>query len=236
VLAVNEVRADDAAEGAEGLPAARCIELLAIDDGVGMPPEVADRIFEPFFTTKGQGGTGLGLATVQRVVRAAGGTIAVRSSPGEGTTFRILLPAAEAPAARARTDSGSLTAERRTTVLLVEDHPAVRDAAARALRAAGHVVLPAGDGQEALRLVAGHQGAIDVLVADLVLPGMTGLDLAAELRRRNPRVHVVYVSGYLDDGTSERVAREGAVFLAKPFGGKALLEKVAEQFDPTAED
>jgi DNA-binding response OmpR family regulator len=93
----------------------------------------------------------------------------------------------------------------------------------------------AGTAEEGLALADGHGGPIDVLVADLVLPGMTGLDLATELRRRHPAVHVIYTSGYLDESTSARVAREGALFLAKPFGGKALLAQVASRFDAAAE-
>jgi hypothetical protein len=226
---VLEVR--DAADSGGG----RSVEILAIDDGVGMEPEVAERIFEPFFTTKGDAGTGLGLATVHRVVRGAGGTIDVRSRPGDGTTFRILLPRATATPTRARPDSQVIAIEQTGTVLLVEDHAAVREAAARALRAAGHHVLAAGTAEEGLALADGHGGPIDVLVADLVLPGMTGLDLATELRRRQPAVYVIYMSGYLDETTSARVAREGARFLAKPFGGKALLAQVASRFDGRAE-
>ena len=211
------------------------IEIVAVDDGVGMVPEVAERIFEPFFTTKGDSGTGLGLATVHRVVRGAGGTIEVRSRPGEGTTFRILLPRAAATSGRPRTESAAMTRGRTGTVLLVEDHAAVRDAAARTLRAVGHRVLAAGTAEEGLEAADRHGGPIDVLVADVVLPGMTGLDLAAELRRRHPAVHVVYTSGYLDESTSARVAREGALFLPKPFDGKALLARVGARFEPDAE-
>ena len=221
---VLEVREAAIASGERG------IEMLAIDDGVGMEPEIAERIFEPFFTTKGEAGTGLGLATVHRVVRNAGGTIDVRSQPGQGTTFRILLPRAAPSAGRVRAESIPMAAPRTGTVLLVEDHDAVREATARALRSAGHHVLSAGTAEEALEMVQNGQ-AVDVLVADLVLPGMTGLDLAAELRRRHPAVHVVYMSGYLDEGTSARVAREGALFLAKPFGGKALLYQVGARGD-----
>jgi signal transduction histidine kinase len=210
---------------------ARAIEILAIDDGVGMEPEVAERIFEPFFTTKGAAGTGLGLATVHRVVRGANGTIDVRSRPGEGTTFRIVLPRATATPSRSSSDSARTAGARTGTVLLVEDHDAVREAAARTLRAAGHRVIASATAEDALAQAERHDGAIDVLVADLVLPGMTGLDLAAQLRRSHSALHVVYMSGYLDETTSVRVAREGALFLAKPFGGHALLAQIAARSD-----
>jgi signal transduction histidine kinase len=204
----------------------RWVALTATDDGSGMDPEVARRIFEPFFTTKGHAGTGLGLATVQRVVRAAGGTIEVESEPGRGTSFRIRLPATDAIVVRRRSETEQ-AGRLRATVLVVEAHAAVRDASARALRSARHTVLAAPDGEQALRLAEQHGWAIDLLVAGLVMPGMTGEDLAAALRPRCPRLRVLYTSGYFDDSVVERAARDGADFLAKPYGGQTLCDRVA---------
>ncbi len=211
--------------GAE-LPAPRTVELIARDDGAGLPPGVGDRIFEPFFTTKGDAGTGLGLTTVQRVVRAAGGVISVDSPPGGGTAFRLLFPAADPVTEEA--GASARPAVRPGTILLVEEHPAVREASARALRAAGHDVLTAASGPEALRAAATHGRQIDLLVTGLILPGMSGQDLAAELRRGHGGLGVLYVSGFFDDAVIQRARDEGADFLPKPFGAQALCDRAAE--------
>jgi signal transduction histidine kinase/CheY-like chemotaxis protein len=220
-LAVQEVSEQP---GGEALPARTCVEITAEDDGVGMAPEIAERAFEPFFTTKGEDGTGLGLATVHAVVQRAGGTIAVSSRAGHGSCFRILLPAGAAPP-RAPADVARPSL-RRATILVVEDHAAVREATARTLRDAGHMVFAAADAAEALARAETLGQGLELVVVDLVLPAITGEDLVTELRRRRPGLRVLYVSGFLGASVNERLAREGAEVLAKPFGGEALLERV----------
>jgi len=209
--------------------------LLAVTDtGCGMDPQTQARVFEPFFTTKEKGkGTGLGLSTVYGIVKQSGGSIWVYSEPGKGTTFKIYLPreaagatvpAARPPAIPIRTGT--------ETVLVVEDEEALRRVAARALAAAGYSVLSAADGEEALRAVAQHSGAIDLLVTDVVMPGMGGATLAQELTVRRPELKILYMSGYTDDAIVRHgVLEAGIHFLAKPFTAPDVTRKVREVLD-----
>jgi PAS domain S-box-containing protein len=223
------VRPSGAADGAG--PPLRWVQLAVTDSGTGMTPEVRRRIFEPFFTTKGPTrGTGLGLATVFGIVQQGGGFIEVDSEPGRGSTFRMFWPecAGEAIASVAPPE---LAAPRAGggTVLLVEDEAAVRQLIVQVLEAQGYTLLIAENGTEALRVAQAHRGHITMLLTDVVMPEMSGRDLAESLRPRMPELKVLYMSGY----TSDDVLRHGvfggeADFLQKPFSVSALTHKVAE--------
>jgi signal transduction histidine kinase len=203
------------------------VELSVSDTGVGMSPEVATRIFEPFFTTKPQGkGTGLGLATVHGVVTDAGGSISVHSEQGTGTTFRAFFPAAEGQTATATTPVVAVAnGGRGQTILVVEDEPAVLEIAARILRRNRYSVLAAATGSEALTLAADHE--FDLLLTDLVMPEISGLELAGRIRQLRPEVAVLYMSGYSQDVPGPLGAvDEGVAFVQKPFTRQSLLEGV----------
>jgi PAS domain S-box-containing protein len=204
--------------------------LLSIEDnGVGMTSEVQARAFEPFFTTKEVGrGTGLGLATVYGIVQQAGGSIELESAPGSGTSVRIRLPAAapevspERPGPPVEARGGS------ETLLLVEDETPVRMVARRALATAGYTVLEASDAIEARKLATRHGSRIEMLVTDVVMPGIRGPELAAELIAGLPRLRVLFLSGYSPDDLIRRENRPGYGFLQKPFTPEALRQKVRE--------
>ena len=210
---------DGAADGPTGpQEGGRYAELVVSDTGTGMPDAVRSRIFEPFFSTKGDAGTGLGLAIVHGLVTGAGGTIDVSSVPGRGTSVRILLPEA-APATGEPEAAGAAAAPATPSrhVLVGEDEPPLRRLAEVVLRRAGHRVTVAGDGEEALALLADHDGhaGIDLLVTDIVMPGMSGIELARLVRDRYPTLPIAFTSGY-DQGL---MPSEG------PFAGAPLLEK-----------
>ena len=211
--------------------------LKVTDTGEGMSEEVQRHLFEPFFTTKAVGkGTGLGLATVYGIVKQAGGQITLRSRPGAGTTFEIHLPRATDPEApslvtpvRSRRHAGE-------TILVVEDDAAVREVTVRALRQAGYQVLVAADPAHALRVYQGAPRPVDLLLTDLIMPGASGREVAAELTARQPALRVLYVSGYPQDAVSHRGTLErGAAFLPKPFTPASLLVKVGEVLDAPAD-
>jgi signal transduction histidine kinase len=210
------------------------VTLSVSDSGCGMDEEVRQHMFEPFFTTKGErGGTGLGLSTVYGIVKQAGGFIWVYSEPGHGTTFKVVLPRVQgsavkaAPKARAhRLQQGS------ETVLLVEDNDLVRRAAERTLRKGGYQVYAARDGNEALLLFERHSEAIDVVISDVIMPAMSGPELAERLSATRPGLRILFSSGY----TSNEVIRQGqmakgAKFLEKPYTPGRLLSKLREVLD-----
>jgi PAS domain S-box-containing protein len=193
------------------------------DDGCGMDKTTQAQIFEPFFTTKPVGqGSGLGLSTVFGIVKQSGGTIWVYSEPGQGTTFKVFLPlaAASEDTGKAATPAPAGGSE---TVLLVEDEAQVRRLVEAVLVRAGYRVLTAADGAEALRVAEAHAGEIAVLLTDVVMPGMSGRELATELARKRPAMRVVYMSGYTDDPIVQQRVAEGAVFLQKPVLSATLL-------------
>jgi two-component system, cell cycle sensor histidine kinase and response regulator CckA len=207
------------------------VVLTMRDDGHGMDEATRARIFEPFFTTKAAGhGTGLGLATVYGIVEQSGGTITVDSAPGGGTTFEVFLPRAEgtrtAPPARDDTEpvGGS------ETVLLTEDEAPVRRVTAEILRDYGYRVLTAADATDALAVARAHEGAIHLLLSDVVMPGANGPTLAAELRGLRPETRCLFMSGYLPALTD----LEGAPLLRKPFAARALLAAVRDALDREA--
>lgn len=215
------------------LPEGDYVLIEVTDTGTGIPPEILDKIFDPFFTTKDTGkGTGLGLSTVYGIIQQTGGHIFCDSTVGAGTTFRIFLPryvATEQPVVAKEeskpVDAPDLTG--RGTVLLVEDEEGVRKFAARALTARGYTVIEASSGLEALALTEQHDIAIDVVVSDVVMPGMDGPTLLVELRRRYPALKVIFVSGYAEDAFARHLPEgEQFSFLPKPFSLKELSETV----------
>ena len=218
-----------------GAPATGDWVLLQVaDDGVGMPPEVRDRIFEPFFTTKDHGyGTGLGLATCHGIVEQAGGEIHVSSLVGAGTTFRVYLPRADGePEELAGSASQRVRPGGNEVLLVVEDDPKVRKLSVRVLRGLGYTVLEAETAEQASELAARNLGVIHLLVADVVLRGGSGRDLADLLRARWPGMKVLFVSGYTDDAIIRHgVEQRGVSFLAKPFAPQALGRKVRDVLD-----
>jgi two-component system cell cycle sensor histidine kinase/response regulator CckA len=217
-----------------GFKPADYVLIEVADTGTGMTPEVMEKIFEPFFSTKEIGkGTGLGLSTVYGIVKQTGGYIYVESKTGAGTTFRILLPRhvaepEEKPAAvEAPPPPADLTGSAR--ILLVEDEEAVRAFAGRALTARGYTVHEAASGQEALELMNGLSEKIDLVISDVVMPGMDGPTLLRELRRRQPDVKIIFVSGYAEEAFERHLsADETFHFLPKPFSLKELATTVKE--------
>jgi signal transduction histidine kinase/ABC-type sugar transport system substrate-binding protein/ActR/RegA family two-component response regulator len=206
------------------------IRIRVQDTGVGMTDDVRGRLFEPFFTTKAVGkGTGLGLATVFGIVEQTGGRIAVDSALGAGTTFDILLPRTERPSAQLPADPYSVDLPGTKTILLAEDDPAVRGTILRFLGALGCVVLVAVDGLDALRISARHDGPIDLIVTDLVMPSMGGRELAERLRPLRPQTPILFVSGYANDrlSTVDDTFERWQV-LEKPFTGDQLARAVRD--------
>ena len=231
-IETHAVQVDDAFVRVHaGSSAGEYVRLGVTDTGHGMSAEVQAQIFLPFFTTKGPGvGTGLGLATAHRIVQQAGGFIAVDSTPGRGSSFAIYLPVVSAPA-----DPDIETVERQPpphvlgTILFAEDDHGIRMLGARALSRRGYLVLPARDAAEARRIAASHSGRIDLLLTDVVMPGLTGHQLAEELRRTRPRLKVLYTSGYAEDPkTLLELEKEDVAFIQKPYAPLALAQKVRE--------
>jgi len=232
---------------AEPLAARRAVSLIVKDTGCGMNAETRARLFEPFFTTKNPGeGTGLGLATVQRIVSEAGGMIEVESEPGRGTSIEVFFPAIDfsteqfstgilsqptsAPVARPFSSKGGagevVPQSTHKTILLVDDHATARNSMQRVLVDAGYRILPASGAKQALSVFADHLGTVDLLLADCMMPGMKGQELAEILRSRKPDLKVLLISGY-QHAPLESAA--GAVkLIRKPFSGKVLIERVVD--------
>jgi two-component system, cell cycle sensor histidine kinase and response regulator CckA len=209
----------------------RYILLAVSDTGTGMSMETQAHIFEPFFTTKPQGkGTGLGLATVYGVVKQSGGFIWVYSEVGKGTSFKIYLPRVDQPIEQVGATRSVSEAPRGTeTILLAEDEQDVREVAREFLESGGYTVIQARDGAEALNKVEKHEGAIDLLVTDMVMPGMTGQELTARLVQSRPEIRVLYMSGYSERAAVDSARGDSSMrLLAKPFSRWALLRAVHE--------
>jgi two-component system, cell cycle sensor histidine kinase and response regulator CckA len=239
------VTAEEATQLAyKGMPAAEYVRIDVIDTGTGIPADIVDKIFEPFFSTKEVGkGTGLGLSTVYGIVKQTGGFIYVDSEPGKGTSFRIFLPrhhpekevasdpvaAKEAPTdAKPRTD---LTGQ--GTILLVEDEEGLRSLNARGLRSRGYSVIEASNGVEALEALEEKEGAVDLVVSDVVMPEMDGPTLLKTMRGKNPDLKIIFVSGYAEDAFEKSLPEnQQFAFLPKPFTLSQLVAAVKETMTP----
>jgi CheY-like chemotaxis protein len=214
----------------------RYVLLAVSDSGMGMDAETQARIFEPFFTTKAQGkGTGLGLSTVYGVVKQSGGFIWVYSEVGRGSCFKIYLPRVDQPVECVGAAPFVSDAPRGTeTILLAEDEQDVREVAREFLESGGYTVIEARDGAEALKKVEKHLGAIDLLITDMVMPGMTGQDLTVRLLQARPNIRVLYMSGYSERAAADSTRGDSSMrLLAKPFSRWALLRAVHEILKPT---
>ena len=229
-----EVRAQPFAKPV-GLAAGPYVVVSITDTGTGMDQETLSHLFEPFFTTKAQGrGTGLGLATAYGIIRQSGGAIDFTSQPGVGTTAAIYLPAStkqDAPEPLEAKEPADLSG--RETILVVEDETRVRKLICDVLVNRGYRVLEATRGDEAIRLAAAYTGAIDLILVDVIMPGMSGPDAAREIRAARPNTPVLYISGYTEE-TMVHHGIPGWQFLAKPFLPKALSRKVREVLDSRA--
>jgi two-component system CheB/CheR fusion protein len=224
----------DAEALARGLPPGRYAMLAVGDTGVGMDAEMQEHIFEPFFTTKETGkGTGLGLATVLGIVEQSGGAIWCQSEVGEGTSFKILLPAvAEEVPAGEHPPAGLVSAPQGTeSILLVEDEDAVRELVHTVLEARGYRVMEARNGREGLKLCESHAGGIDLLVTDVVMPELGGRELAEMAVKMRPGLKVLYMSGHTQDVILKEGVQQGAAFLHKPFTPLQLAQKVRDTLD-----
>ena len=217
------------------VPPGNYVLLSVSDTGIGMDLETRMHIFEPFFTTKSTGqGTGLGLSMVQGIVAQSGGAILVDSEPGRGSTFQIYLPRTEAkPVARQEAER-SVAGRGRETILVAEDEDAVRRLVKRMLEKAGYRVLEARTGNDALALVEQQREDIDLIITDVVMPGMSGPALAERARELRPGLRVLYVSGYTDESLRGAAIPRGADFLAKPFSAGKVLQVVRRILEQAA--
>jgi two-component system cell cycle sensor histidine kinase/response regulator CckA len=234
---------------AKGMPAADYVLVEVTDTGTGIPAKIVDKIFEPFFSTKEVGkGTGLGLSTVYGIIKQTGGFVYVDSEEKKGAIFRIFLPRHVASAkeiaareAEAQASAGALTAADQVkraasadltgegTILLVEDEEGLRALNARGLASRGYTVLEAGNGVEAIDVLAKSDWQVDLVVSDVVMPEMDGPTLLRELRSRNPTLKIIFVSGYAEDAFQKHLPADGQfMFLAKPFTLKQLVNAVKE--------
>jgi PAS domain S-box-containing protein len=226
--------------GIRGVPHPNYVRLSIRDSGEGMDPTTMNRIFEPFFTTRERGrGSGLGLSTVYGIVKQCEGFIFADSHPGQGSVFHVYLPQVEPPGRR-RPSSGEIRiasvapplAARPELVLLVEDEDLIRNLAEQILADRGYQVVAAANASEALEVVSRLDRELDLLVTDVVMPGLSGLDLAQRLQRRSPRLRILFMSGYADSPLLRAgLAQGGAAFLQKPFSADALERRVRELLD-----
>ena len=237
-ISTERTRVDAATAASHpGLAEGSYILLRIADNGVGMSEEIKQRVFEPFFTTKPTGeGTGLGLATVYGIVKRVDGYIDVTSELGQGTVFSLYLPTSTdrpgSSTAEFRVSAAPATAK---TVLLAEDEPAVRKLVCRQLRRAGYEVLEAASGHEALDLFESTSQPVDVLLTDVIMPKLSGKELADRILRVDDSIKVIFMSGYTDDVISEEgILDEHEMFLQKPFSARDLLEKLQDAFEGPA--
>jgi signal transduction histidine kinase/ActR/RegA family two-component response regulator len=214
----------------EGAKPGSFVQLSVSDSGKGMTPEEQGRIFEPFYTTKEVGkGTGLGLATVYGIVKQHEGYIYARSQKNKGTSFDIYLPV-EMSSRTAEDVEDILNINKRSeTILVVEDEPSIRKLIYMILKPLGFNILEAGDGMEALEISEKHEGKIDVVLTDVIMPVMNGHELAQRLQQRKPKTKVIFMSGYTDDVIAKHgVLEPGTAFLQKPITSQNVVEKIHE--------
>jgi CheY-like chemotaxis protein len=219
------------ASGSHGLPGGAYVKLEVGDTGSGMDDAIRQRVFEPFFTTKAPGkGSGLGLSTVYGVVKQLGGTVTVESSPLKGSTFSVLLPmTAKVPETAGNAALPELASSGGETVLLVEDDEAVRVLLSNVLRRHGYQVLVADEPRQALSLAARHTGVLDLVLTDVIMPGMSGPEMVALLKAIRPEPAVLYLSGYAgDELVKDGVLPESLAFVQKPISVPQLLQAVKQ--------
>jgi CheY-like chemotaxis protein len=208
------------------------VMLAVTDNGCGMDAETQAHIFEPFFTTKEKGkGTGLGLATVYGIVKQSGGYVWVYSEPGGGTSFKIYLPRIEdaVPSSSDRRESARFMPRGSETILLVEDEKGVRELTREYLQMNGYAVIEAENGHTALELAGMHSGQIHLLMTDVVMPGISGRELADRIGRIRPGIKVLYMSGYTDQAVVHHgILEDDAILLQKPFTVTTLATKLRE--------
>jgi nitrogen-specific signal transduction histidine kinase len=220
-----------------GVKSGRYVMLAVSDTGTGMDEETRSRIFEPFFTTKEMGkGTGLGLSTVYGIVKQSEGYIWVYSEAGQGTTFKVYLPRVDESADESQKMAALGSGDRGTeTILLVEDEDGVRALVKQVLSRQGYTVIETRHGREALQECERHSGPIPLLLTDVVLPQMSGRELAERLKALRPDIKVLYMSGYTDDAILRHgVIDQETAFLQKPFTTSVLARKVREVLDQPA--
>jgi PAS domain S-box-containing protein len=231
-VSVGHVDLDEAAAGEAGVRPGAFVAIRVTDTGVGLEPEVRERLFEPFFTTKESGaGTGLGLATSYGIVRQVHGAMVVRSKPGEGSTFEVLLPSIDEPLSAPPPSPPALRGNRRGNILLVDDEPQIRDLAGRYLRQLGYQVRTAAHAGEALVFAEDPSVQIQLLVTDLVMPDMDGLELARRLSLRRPDLRVIFMTGYFPPEALRAAQEDGHPVLRKPFSLPDLGHTVAKLVD-----
>ena len=207
------------------------VELVFRDSGVGMSEETVAQIFEPFFTTREQG-VGLGLASVYGIVTQSGGEVTVESAPGRGSVFRVRLPRVVATACSEQEPSRALAAHPGSeTILLVEDENVVRELTRRVLERQGYTVLACADGEEAIGLAAALDAPIDLLLTDVVMPGLRGWEVARRISESRPGIKVLYMSGYAEEALAGSPAVAGSALIEKPFAVDALAGRVREALE-----
>jgi hypothetical protein len=236
-IATANATLTEAGAGNPDLPPGRFVTMAVRDTGIGMDAETRTHLFEPFFTTKEAGkGTGLGLATVLGIVEQSGGAIRCESEPGGGSTFTVFLPATAETVDQGSPAAGGLAEAPRgsETVLLVEDEDAVRVLAQKILERIGYVVLSARNGREGLALCEAHQGPIDLLVTDVVMPEVSGRKLAEGAVKLRPTMKVLFMSGHMQDVVLKEGVQKGAAFLQKPYTPAGLARSVRETLDSGA--
>ncbi len=214
--------------------------LLSVSDtGRGIDRLVMERLFEPFVTTKERGkGTGLGLSMAYGIVRQHGGSISARSEPGKGTTFHIVLPRAAGTPRKAPAPAGSEGEDLsgKETIMVVEDTPGVRELASRVLQRRGYRILQAESGEQAIQRAALFEAKIDLLLTDVVMPGINGRELYRRLGAERPALRVLYMSGYSNEVIAlHGVLEQGVAYLQKPFSVEKLARKVREVLDEPPE-
>jgi two-component system cell cycle sensor histidine kinase/response regulator CckA len=215
---------------AVGVAAGDFVRLTVSDTGIGMDEHVLAHLFDPFFSTKaGDSGTGLGLATVYGIVRQRGGAIDVQSSPGAGARFDVYLPRVEPPPPPGPEAAARPALRGTETVLLAEDQERLRAVVGESLRELGYTVLLADGPAEALRLASEHPASIDLLLSDVIMPGMRGPELAQKVRLARPGIRILLMSGYVDDaGLHAMSGLPSAAMIAKPFTHDELAAKVRD--------
>jgi CheY-like chemotaxis protein len=208
--------------------------LTVTDFGIGMDKKTMERIFEPFFTTKGLGkGTGLGLASVYGIIKAHGGYIDVNSDKGRGTTFSVYLPASERKVEKYAKSADQIV-EGQGAILVVDDEDTVLDVGTQLLNALGYEVLAAGSGKEAIEVYNANIDKIDMVILDMIMPGMGGGETFDKLKKINSGLKVLLSSGYSRDGQADEILTRGCSgFIQKPFNMKQLSQRVSEILDMT---